>query len=643
MSEPIVTSVSVEELLGKLRGREWLMPQFQREFVWTIQDVIDLTHSILFSRPIGMATLWAQADDSQLQLEPISLPDIGQANENLKLEFSDAQNNPKKIYAILDGRQRCTAVAMVFGGFHSKDSRLRLSGRYFLKVAEEDPAKQVVFYKENEILHKGFDKEATCISSGLFPLWTEMARETLLGQWMRYVQAVKDPKYYSDGRLPDPRELERRDAILKKAFDGIIKTRLAVYIVPEAYSLAEVCEIFETLNVTGTKVSTVDLVHSWLYADTASDAKQIHLRDWIGELRQKDGAFGWASPDERPELTVQMATACYVALDDRPKPRPIRKAPGKEPDEILSVKADDLLRTPTQHWKNVIGNDGLIAEFLGDFQRCVAGGYFPWTDCPYPVSAAIYVALRFHFFSDAPANHRWSREDLDGLFRAFFWRNALTNRYDQGVGGQLGIDLREIKSWLKESYGAKSHAEWAANVDGHLNRLLGRPLPTRERLIDWLTDDVAPGALGKALTLPMVAGANEDLLDEDARISFPTAERGVQLHHIYPKAWCQSNKVGALAVLLDAKKAGRDWVNSVANLMPLSRQSNNLWKAKQPGQVLSERNIDYDKRRVVLQSCFIDKQCFDYLLQGDHYLKEFWERRAGLLADHLLDRMRIVM
>lgn len=643
MSEVNVTSVSVAELLEKLRSREWLIPKFQREFVWTVQDVIDFTHSILFTRPIGMATIWAQSDNSQLELEPISLSDRNSSGDMVPIRFCETEVNPKKIYAVLDGRQRCTAIAIVFGGFHPKDSRFKHSGRYFLNVAEEDTTKQVVFLKEKEVKQNGFDKDAACIASGLFPLSSNIEKEQMLGQWYRYVQAIKDPAFYSNGQLPEAKELDRRDAILKKAFDGIIKTQLAVYIVPELFSLDEVCEIFETLNITGVKVSTVDLVHSWLYADTAKDARQFLLRDWIDEFGTKDGAIGWASSMDRPELIVQMATACHIALDTKPKPRPTQAGPKKDSEEISSVKAADLLRTPTQHWKNVTDNDTVLAESLKDFQTLVADGNFPWSDCPYPVSANIYVALRYHAYADPTDAHPWGRDDLNAIYKAFFWRNALTNRYDQGPLSQVGADIKELKAWLKKRREFKSSNQWATETTRLLDSYIRTPIPTKDWLIEQLTDEVPQGALGKALRLPLVAKADKDLLDSKRKIGFPLSSSGVEMHHIYPRGWCQINKVGKLAVLLDKDKAGRDWVNSIANLMPLSRESNNLWKNKPPGQVLVEMELRYEQLQDILRSAFIDKECFEYLRKGEKYIKVFWERRAALMADDLIKRMAIVI
>ncbi len=637
MSDLTVSSVSIEQLINMLRRREWLVPQFQREFVWTVANVIDLARSILHTRPIGMATIWEQADDGQLELAPIKLADR-KGSQDIAIYFSNVDKNPSKVYAILDGRQRCTAIAMAFAGFHSQYGSYKFSGRYYLDVATENPLEQIVFIKEAEVLKRGLDKDAACMSQGLFPLSSNQYEEQVLPQWMRYLQMIRDPQIYSDGKLPATAEINRRDAILKSAFDGLIKTKLAVYAVPESYNLSDICEIFETLNTTGTKVSTVDLIHSWLYADTSKDAQgPILLRDWIDDLGQKDGAMGWASSQERPELIAQLATACYVALEDKVPTRPFGRG---STSTISSIKAGDLLATPTQHWKNIIKDDTLIAEYLGEFQKVVAGGYFPWINCPYPVSATIYVALRYHSHADEAKKHRWTRDDLNSLYKAFFWRNALSGRYDQGFLTQLGTDIRSMKDWLNERNKYKLGRQWAEKIAELLNTEI-KYTPKKEELVYYLTDGRPGGALQKALFLPMLTMTTQDLIDKDIAFNYPYGDEVAQIHHIYPINWCKTNQVGSLEQILDKNKAGRDWANSVANLMPLSRQSNNLWKSKLPGQVFLEKKMEYDEHATTLNAIYIDKTCFEYIKAGDKYILEFWKRRAGLIADDMLSRMTI--
>jgi hypothetical protein len=138
----------------------------------------------------------------------------------------------------------------------------------------------------------------------------------------------------------------------------------------------------------------------------------------------------------------------------------------------------------------------------------------------------------------------------------------------------------------------------------------------------------------------MLAGARRDLLDSSIKLSYPSSEQ-VELHHIYPKAWCNNSKVGELTALLDRERAGRNWVDSTANLMPMSRKSNNLWKSKVPGQVLVEMKIAYQHVREVLKPAFINEEAFQLLLDGPKGMGKFWDLRAELVAEDLINRTNV--
>jgi uncharacterized protein with ParB-like and HNH nuclease domain len=207
MSGQQVTDIAVPELLKKLKRGEWLVPQFQRELVWGIPDVIDLVVSIFEARPIGMATLWEQPDQTELPLEPISVPDEpGESQRKLKY-FARLNARPAKVYAILDGKQRCTAIAMAFGGLRPTSNQFKFSGRFYLNVATNDPTQRVVFFRDSEIKRRRLDTDAACIAEGYFPLHSPVEGEEIFGQWMRYLQSIRLAEYYKNGVLPSEEEL----------------------------------------------------------------------------------------------------------------------------------------------------------------------------------------------------------------------------------------------------------------------------------------------------------------------------------------------------------------------------------------------------------------------------------------------------
>jgi hypothetical protein len=593
-----------------------------------------------------MATLWEQPDESELPLEPISIPDDPGDEDRKARFFAPLTARPARLYAILDGKQRCTSIAMAFGGLKSKNLSFRFAGRFYLDVATEDPSQRVVFLKDTEIKKRHMENDAACIAAGLFPLASSVEGEEILAQWMRYLQCIRSQQFYPEGILPSTEELNRRDSVLKTCFEGLVNTKLAVYIVPPNYVLGDICDIFEKLNTTGTKVSTVDLIHSWLYSDTARTSEgPILLRDWMDDLGQHDGAVGWASSTDRPELVAQIVTACYIALDQKPSPRKVGRS---HSGTISSIKSGDLLGVPTEHWKTVTANTELISEFLRDFQEVVAGGAFPYSACPYPASASVYVGLRWHSYFDHAAlvDRPWARLEVDALFRAFFWRNALINRYDQGFLTKLGTDLKELRNILDSRSDFKTVAEWATAATGHLSRHLHTPpyapLPDSKVLFEGLTDGRPSGAAQKAYTLPMLAGVKVDLVDPSISLRFPSNE-AVEMHHIYPKAWCTNSRSGKLAAFLDKETADKDWVNSIANMMPLSRRSNNAWKIRLPGQIISEQKISFAQMEDRLKPLFIDRDCFNLLIAGTDGIPKFWERRANLMVKDLLRRTEIVL
>ncbi|HEV2593877.1 MAG TPA: DUF262 domain-containing protein [Sphingomicrobium sp.] len=630
-----VSEINVPGLIKKLKTSEWLSPLFQRDFVWSTAAVVSLVNSIIDARPVGMITLWEQEEGGALPLEPISIPDWDEAQQRTGDRFfANPKIRPGKFYAILDGRQRSTALAIAFGGLKATSGVYRNAGRYFLDVCAQDDAERVKFITERETIKKRLNILKVAVSNGLFPLEVENP-DDIFDQWMSYLQHIRDPSFYEDGKLPDDTELSRRNSVLKRAFDGIIKTKIATYTVPGTYDLAEICDIFETLNTTGTKVSTVDLIHSNIYSDTATDKRgPILIRDQIDELGEMDGAVGWADSANRPELIAQFAAAMHVALENKPQARALG---GKKDLRIASVKSQDLLALPAEHWRNIFDQKSEFAGLLGGFQQAVAGGLFAMEQCPYPASAAIYLGLRWELFAEAHLVN-WRIDQLDALFRAFFWRNALSRRYDQGFLTQVGTDLIRLKAYLNEAAEDANFDHWRAKANSWLDSYVG-PAVDRDAVLEALTDGKEAGAVKKSTLLLLYARASVDVIDQSVSITHGSGN--LQLHHIYPKDWCANNSSGELSKFLDKDKAGRDWINAASNLMPMARSTNLLWRKKSPAHFIHEQQLSYDVRPDLWSLYFVSRPAFEALAAGPDGLPEFWHLRSQGMADELVHRMMV--
>lgn len=632
-----ISELSISEVLDSLRDRKWQVPRFQREFVWDTSAVCGLATSVIDGYPIGMVTLWEQPSESHIELEPLTIDDWDAQNKTkIARPFGDKDANPSTVMAILDGRQRSTSLAMAFAGFSPRDGRNKYAGRYFLNASLDDPLERVVFKKKSAIEKEGLTNLHACIAKGYFPLSSFDKHQSILQQWYGYIQLLKDESIYPDGEFPDADELQRRDDILQRAFEGISQTKLGACVVPQRYDLGQICEIFETLNLTGMKVSTVDLINSWLLRDTND---QLHLRDWMENLAELDGAVGWSVPKKRPELVAQLATSCFVALTDLPtKPAARRVAGSSKVRSITTVKSSDLLATPTEHWLSITEHTSDFAKFLGEFQDLVGGGRFGYLQAPYPISSGIYVGLRWHKKFDPEHTHStWQISDLNRVYRAFFWRNALSTRYDQGFLSQMGTDLITLKSLLASKAAFESVEEWLCYVEQKLGEEI-RPtdLPNKSDLFQYLTNGRPGGALQSALLLPMIALSDKDFMGYSL---LGETDTRTEIHHIYPRRWCRENASGQYRDLLTSDGEGPNYVNSIANLMPLSREVNSEWSSKSPATYFLEKGVKYEGAAAdAFSKVFIDKECFDLLLRGLDGIEAFWKRRAELIAQHLIDQ-----
>ena len=639
MSE-IVSSINIRALLTKLVSGEWLVPEFQREFVWDISNISALVSSIIESKPIGMATIWEQEEDYNLDLSPLWLYDWDkEAQKTDRTYFRDPEKKQRKVFAILDGRQRSTAIAIAFGGFKPESGIYKYAGRFFIDVKAKDDHERVVFIKDSDLKKRDIWTDKAAILKGLYPLVSFIEGKDLFSQWIDYMQAVKDPEYYENGKLPSEEDLARSDKILRDALAGIRGTELAVYKVPAKHDLGTICDIFETLNTTGTVVSKVDLIHSWLYAETVKLGfeEPLQLRDWMASLGEIEGAIGWSVPEKRPELVAQMSTACHVGLEKKYEPRPLKAS---KVVSITSVKSPDLLATPTKHWIDVVNNDERLATYIGDFQDVVGGGRFPFSQCPYPISACIYVSLRWHKEFDEEVFHSsWDISHLNSLYKSFFWRNSLSGRYDQGFLTQLGTDILKLKEFLLSVPGYKSVHHWAKDTNNKLEIYMDKEVPSKTSLVGRLTNGRPGGAFQSAVVLSMQPQMKKDLI---SRLSmYYPSEHKVELHHIYPKAWCKNNITPQMSKELDPDNLGVDWVNSLANLMPLMADSNKNWKDKSPAVYFEENSIDYHAIEDSATPAMIDKKAFELLCDSSSNPKEFWEHRASLMADNLLSLVPI--
>ncbi|AGB03030.1 DUF262 domain-containing protein [Methanoregula formicica] len=600
---------TIEKILEYSESLNWQVPKFQRDFVWTQSQVKDLLTSIFNNRPIGLITLWEQPQSkAHTDFEPIKIEKDS--------FFKNTDKNPAKISLILDGKQRITALAIAFGKLRPPDRRYNFHGDWFLDLNESEDSDEIIVYKKGtEIDAKGWDSLANCVRDGLIPLHR-------YEDFPEINQKIYVADFYPNGTLPEKTELEKRAKRFSKYFIIFTTFQIPTVDLSESIDMKTVCEIFNYLNTTGTRISTFDLIHTLVYKNTDGT---FNLREKVQAYSDDYYSLKFFIDDDRRDFFCQMVTGCYLST-----PSPVCKS--KITDKVTSIKGGDLLETPESFYvtidQNISKIDGYCAQFFSD----IIGSEYYLKDVPYPTSLIIYLSLRWQQEHHLSPEQKYSITDLNRLFKAFYWRNILTQRYDQGFLTQLSADIKKLKEILITNKGSPNWIE-QCNSELHTHFMKNNSqILTKENIEEILLNHEIYGAIRQALSIFIYNTIKNDIINKTYLDRFTQEKtQKVELHHFYPQDWCKNNR-GSYDILTKEKV-----YNCFANLIPMTADSNKKWKAKSPATAIKEFGLSTTENKDLFLKAYIPEEIFNQLLQSDTDPKELWNKRAKLLAEKIFE------
>lgn len=145
MSKLIDGSISIYEALQNIKNGKYIMPAFQRQYVWSMEQIEKLWDSILLDYPIATFLFWHVDDDNVSWdtyfcnfLSEITFDSRKQADSvnyelsNINVEINDT--------AVLDGQQRLTSLFLSLLGvafIRQKHSRKKKGGGLITKLLIE--------------------------------------------------------------------------------------------------------------------------------------------------------------------------------------------------------------------------------------------------------------------------------------------------------------------------------------------------------------------------------------------------------------------------------------------------------------------------------------------------------------------------
>lgn len=605
-----VTRKPIGDILSLLEKYEWQMPKFQRDFIWNQNQIYELLKSIFNARPIGLITLWTQPQNRPYtEPEPIKWKGVA---------FGGLKESPAVIKLVLDGKQRLTTLAIAFGKLRPPDARYQFSGDWFINLdADIDSDNLIIYYKQAEVQRKSLNQMSNCLAAALIPLHDYK----VLNQ---YNQNINNPEFYPGRQIPEEKVLEARSKKLGYYYDIIKTFQIPIAELPDSVNLQQVCEIFNVLNTTGTKVSTFDLIHNLIFSDTDGD---FNLRELFKKYQEELPSLQYLLDFDRPEFFCQTVTGCYISYPkDERKSR--KRAADKE--DVSSIKGGDLIDTPTSFYQEFSDEIVRVDTYCSQLFSDILNGEYKLKELPYPVSTVIYLALRWMRDYVIEEHERFSITDLNKLYKAFFWRNVLSQRYDQGFLTLFSSDLNKLTETLKTPY---DPSDLANEYNKSLNELFteDNPILPLEKVKELVMDGEVRGALKQALSIFLYSNTRNDIISKK-HLNRATTDKNnkVELHHIFPGKWCSDNHAHHPIFEIN-----EEIVNSIANLVPMTAESNKKWQTRSPATAIQDFELTTADHQKIFNEAFIPEEAYRLLHNPVPNPEEFWKIRATFIAEKL--------
>ncbi len=390
------------------------LPNFQRDFVWTREEVADLVRSIVRGYFIG-SLLLLRCDPKTPPFAPMFLRGSSPANRE-----------PRPELLVLDGQQRLSSLiyALTAPDLSLKDSSQR---RWFflnLDVLLNEPdSDEIVFDRARREL-RGLDSAEAQYEQRMLPCTALLTAQRFykwrdgFEDWQRKAEPDKIEHYRSEWRDP-----WTKGATDFQTFE-VPLVELPLVDDSDSVAIGRVCAIFEKLNSTGVELSVYDLLTARLYRSG------IRLHDlWAEACQQHPRLKAWSkgkADEHKFGVLVLRTLALLRGLD--PKPRIlIDLAPAEfETDwrraaaaieralELITLVAPDGFGVFAEKW---LPGFGLI-----------------------PILAALRAEI------DERRLGEQERHDL----RRWYWCNVFMERYSSAVESKSRKDYLEMtRHWLE--------------------------------------------------------------------------------------------------------------------------------------------------------------------------------------------------
>lgn len=115
-------AITINEAMQRIKNDEYLLPAFQREYVWEAWQIEELFDSLMRGYPISSMLFWEVRDKSKTAWRFYRFLKFYREKHNTHNELVDTKQH-KDFKAVLDGQQRLTSLYIALFGHYDEGKR----------------------------------------------------------------------------------------------------------------------------------------------------------------------------------------------------------------------------------------------------------------------------------------------------------------------------------------------------------------------------------------------------------------------------------------------------------------------------------------------------------------------------------------
>ena len=578
------TKASLIDILKDITSGQVQLPDFQRGWVWDDDHVQDLLVSIARSFPIGAVMSLENGGVVRFQTRPV---------EGVETLLSNGVK-PEKL--VLDGQQRLTTLTQAIalsGPVQTRTSKGKKIQRYYyfdIRRAVDDPSnldEALVAVDEKRQIRANFGRDVKLDLSSrelecqqlFFPcnqiINSDDWEETLIEV------APANMKTYMDFR--------------KQIIHAFRTYQLPIIELKRETSKEAVCLVFEKVNTGGVQLSVFELITASYAADG------YNLRDdWFGSAI-RDVSSRKERLEEEPLLQGIQAPEFLqaVTLLHTHELRKQDLAAGKSGKQVrpVSAKRTDVLQLPLEAWQRwadeVERGFKLAAKFL--HKECI----YSRRELPYSTQVVPLAAVM------ARIDDRWLEPRVYDKLARWYWSGVLGELYGGAVETRIANDYEELLQWFDDDNVLPRSVRDASFQPDRLDTL-------RSRL----------SAAYKGINVLVLREGAKDWFWKASIQELDVNEIALDIHHIFPKAWCKSQDIP------------RDRYDCILNKTPISYKANRKIGSDAPSRYLpriqNEKQVQLTDEQ--MNDLLVSHALSPDLLRQDNFNAFIEDRRKRLLA-----------